>query len=194
MRSHQMALRSCLAILSGSLIFPLAVLAQSSPAAAGGRRKEDVLLLLKRQLQAQRRQIESLTRELAAQQQLLNRLTMDEGKVPDHGRADTSVAQKSLGRLNRPTASSPVPDRASQAAQSAAAEASRANGGLNGEMVIPQAEESKGSPAARKIGSATLTPFGFVDATAFFRTRNLGSGIGSSFGSLPFSNTVQGHM
>ncbi|MDE3181148.1 MAG: hypothetical protein KGM47_16010 [Acidobacteriota bacterium] len=79
------------------------------------------------------------------------------------------------------------------AAQSAV-EASRANGELNGEMAIPQAEESEGSPAALIIGSATLTPFGFVDATAFFRTRNLGSGIGSSFGSLPFSNTVQGHM
>ncbi len=45
-----------------------------------------------------------------------------------------------------------------------------------------------------KIGNATLTPVGFVDATAFFRSRNLGSGIGASFGSLPFSNTVPGHM
>jgi hypothetical protein len=44
------------------------------------------------------------------------------------------------------------------------------------------------------IGSATLTPVGFVDATEFFRSTNLGSGIGSAFGSLPFSNTVQGRL
>ncbi|MDE3181147.1 MAG: hypothetical protein KGM47_16005, partial [Acidobacteriota bacterium] len=69
-------------------------------------KEEDVLLLLKQQLKAQQLQIESLTRKLAAQQQLLNRLRMDEGKVPDHGRADMSVTQKSLGRSNRPTASS----------------------------------------------------------------------------------------
>ncbi|MGH7866748.1 MAG: hypothetical protein ACREP9_03710, partial [Candidatus Dormibacteraceae bacterium] len=41
---------------------------------------------------------------------------------------------------------------------------------------------------------AEFTPVGFMDATAFFRSTNLGSGIGTSFGSLPFSNTPQGRL
>jgi hypothetical protein len=35
---------------------------------------------------------------------------------------------------------------------------------------------------------------GFLDATAFFRTTNLGSGIGTSFGGLPYSNSVAGRL
>ncbi len=33
-----------------------------------------------------------------------------------------------------------------------------------------------------------------MDATAFFRTTNHGSGIGTSFGTIPFSNTPQGQL
>jgi hypothetical protein len=35
---------------------------------------------------------------------------------------------------------------------------------------------------------------GFIDATAIRRTSNTGSGLGTSFGTIPFANTVQGHM
>jgi hypothetical protein len=56
---------------------------------------------------------------------------------------------------------------------------------------IPNAPEV---PISLKIGSAVLTPVGFVDATEFFRSENLGSGIGGSFGSIPFSNTVAGQL
>ncbi len=58
----------------------------------------------------------------------------------------------------------------------------------------PAIPYSPTTPIPLKIGSATLTPVGFVDATEFFRTENLGSGIGSSFGSIPYSNTVQARL
>ena len=43
-----------------------------------------------------------------------------------------------------------------------------------------------------KIGSTTFTPLGFVDATFFARSTNLGSGIGTSFTGVPYNNSVAG--
>ena len=44
------------------------------------------------------------------------------------------------------------------------------------------------------VGDADLLFGGFIDATAIRRTVNTGSGLGTSFGTIPFGNTVQGHM
>jgi hypothetical protein len=54
--------------------------------------------------------------------------------------------------------------------------------------------ESK-SPLSFKIGSADFTPGGFLDFTTFFRGTNVGSGIATAFGSIPFSNQLpQGRL
>jgi hypothetical protein len=51
------------------------------------------------------------------------------------------------------------------------------------------------SPLSFKIGAAQFTPGGFLDAAAFYRTKNLGSGLATSFGTVPFNNVVpQGHL
>jgi hypothetical protein len=52
----------------------------------------------------------------------------------------------------------------------------------------------KKSPLSFKIGNADFTPGGFVDITAVNRTTNVGSGIGTSFGSIPFSNSAAGQL
>jgi hypothetical protein len=41
-----------------------------------------------------------------------------------------------------------------------------------------------------KIGSAEFTPGGFLDLTAFYRSTNVGSGIATAFGSIPFNNQL----
>jgi hypothetical protein len=59
-------------------------------------------------------------------------------------------------------------------------------------------EAEKPSPLYFKIGAAEFYPLGFMDATNIFRTTNLtaqgGGTIGTSFGSIPFNNTVLGHL
>lgn len=45
-----------------------------------------------------------------------------------------------------------------------------------------------------RIGNATFTPSGWVDFTAYMRTTDVGSGLGTNFQSIPFSNTVQGGL
>jgi hypothetical protein len=50
------------------------------------------------------------------------------------------------------------------------------------------------SPLAIQSGDTVVAFGGFVDATAIRRDANTGSGVGTSFGTIPFDNTVQGHM
>ncbi len=48
------------------------------------------------------------------------------------------------------------------------------------------------SPLSWKIGDTEWTPGGFADFTNVFRSNNIGSGIGTSFGGVPFKNTAAG--
>jgi hypothetical protein len=48
----------------------------------------------------------------------------------------------------------------------------------------------KKSPLSFKIGNADFTPGGFVDITSVNRTTDVGSGIGTSFGGIPFNNSL----
>ncbi|HXB53481.1 MAG TPA: hypothetical protein VN461_01795 [Vicinamibacteria bacterium] len=50
------------------------------------------------------------------------------------------------------------------------------------------ADEDKVSPLSFKIGSTEFAPFGFVDLTGVYRSTNVGSGIGTSFGGIPFAS------
>lgn len=46
------------------------------------------------------------------------------------------------------------------------------------------------SPLQFHIGSASITPVGFMDFTGVFRTHAAGGSIGTSFGSIPYGNSV----
>jgi hypothetical protein len=46
------------------------------------------------------------------------------------------------------------------------------------------------SPLFFKIGDAKFTPGGFMDATAVIRTTGTGNGIGTSFGGIPYNNSL----
>jgi hypothetical protein len=50
------------------------------------------------------------------------------------------------------------------------------------------------SPLTIHIGDSDFTIGGFMDATAIVRSTNHGSGIGTSFGTIPFDNTPQGSL
>src|ERR1700676_515718 len=51
-------------------------------------------------------------------------------------------------------------------------------------------ETAAASPLSFNIGNAKFTPGGFMDLTNFFRTKDMGSGIGSSFNSIPYNNAL----
>ncbi len=83
-----------------------------------------------------------------------------------------------LDRLDTPASSAPV----------AAVEAT---------VAPPRAPEHEGesaSPLGVKIGRTTFTPGGFLDMTMMYRSTNVGSGTPTSFGTIPFDNTVAGNL
>jgi hypothetical protein len=59
-------------------------------------------------------------------------------------------------------------------------------------MMTPQKGDE--SPLFFKIGGAEFYPLGFMDLTNFFRTSTTGTGISTSFNSVPFANTVAGRL
>src|SRR5581483_7860856 len=57
-----------------------------------------------------------------------------------------------------------------------------------------QQEAAPHSPLSISIGDTTFSPLGFVDATFYERSSNVGSGIGTNFGGIPYNNTATGHL
>src|SRR5262249_15814380 len=55
-------------------------------------------------------------------------------------------------------------------------------------------EKPKESPLSFRIGGADFTPGGFVDFENVFRSTNTGNVSATNFATIPFSNTVQGHL
>lgn len=81
--------------------------------------------------------------------------------------------------------------RVAQVARPAPVEAAAA---LPPQAAADQPEAPKESPLSFRIGAMQFTPGGFADLAAVFRSTNLGSGLSTSFGAFPFSNTVQGQL
>lgn|ERR1035438_8444476 len=50
------------------------------------------------------------------------------------------------------------------------------------------------SPLQFQLGEATFTPVGFMDFTSVFRSAASGSGIGTSFGSIPYNSTATARL
>ncbi len=73
------------------------------------------------------------------------------------------------------------------------------SGTTSGPAASPAASEparsnQEPSPLSFHIGSASITPVGFMDFTTVNRNTTLGSGIGSNFGAIPYNNTSQGKL
>lgn len=70
------------------------------------------------------------------------------------------------------------------------------SGGSSPSAAPQQASPQGGpSPLSFKIGAAQFTPGGFLDAALFYRTKNLGSGLATSFGTVPFNSALpQGRL
>src|SRR6185312_7880031 len=60
--------------------------------------------------------------------------------------------------------------------------------------VVQETEKPKESPLSFRIGGTEFTPGGFVDFENIFRSTNTGNTTATTFGGIPFSNTVAGHL
>ena len=59
---------------------------------------------------------------------------------------------------------------------------------------VATGDAERPAPLSVRLGSAEFTPGGFLDFAGIFRSTNVGSGSGTSFGSIPFNNSSQGML
>jgi hypothetical protein len=133
---------------------------------------------LRSMLQEQSAEIEQLTRALKEQQTRTQALE-DEFKARrarESAGGDTSIGAVRGGS----EASSPMaPEPAELANRRGIGQAEQPIG-----IVAPE------HPLSIKIGGANFTPGGFLDLTAISRSADVGSGLGTNFTILPYSNTL----
>ena len=108
--------------------------------------------------------IELLKAKLAEQQKQLEVL-----------RQSVDAQQKLIDRLTAPAAT-PAEQAAPPAAQAP----------------VPVQAATSAAPLQIQLGNVTIQPIGFMDATAVWRNEAPGSGVASSFGSIPYSSAVPG--
>jgi hypothetical protein len=58
----------------------------------------------------------------------------------------------------------------------------------------PQKDADEVSPLQLRVGSAYITPVGFMDFTSVWRNHDGGSGIGTNFAGIPYGNTFNNHL
>jgi hypothetical protein len=136
---------------------------------------------LKRQLNQQQAQIAEQQKQIEKLQQILGKQSSAVGAADASAvlreKPVTGVSTGKLGDVASevpmlPTITTPKLDAATQ----------------------EKAETQEPSPLSFRIGTAYITPVGFMDLTGIFRSTAPGSGIGTNFGSIPFKNTTQGHL
>jgi len=135
---------------------------------------------LKAQLAAQQDQIDQLRRVLDEQKKVLDQATQPKAEEQKASDQASQAKPPSLGQVASATAIIPAGDVAPVL-----------HPGLSAALSLqPQGEPA--SPLQLHIGTATITPIGFMDMTAVFRSADGGSGIGTNFGSIPYNNASTG--
>ena len=130
---------------------------------------------MKADLVRQQRQIQELQRTLDEQRKLIEQLLYSSVSNQTGEEAGTSIV-KPLTASNTKPATGPettpgVPLRKAQ-----------------------DSAQDKEAPLQFRIGKIYISPVGFIDFTTIVRDRNVGSGLGTNFGGIPFSNTTNGHL
>lgn len=137
------------------------------------REQAALLRAQQHQLERQQAQIEELRRQVAPQRRAETTITDQE-----HGAAyDAALLRTASMDFTRPV-------HESSAAPAVTAATVQSGKGT----------ETGDSPLSIHFGKARLTPGGWVDFTSYYRSADVGSGLGTSFATIPYSNTVLGGL
>lgn len=170
-------------VVAQSAINPVASAAAEVPADdlhATLAAMKEILARQMQELDAQRRLLETQQQQIA---ELRGRLDRTSGSLNSVRMLEVSAALdaahlrsgvESLTAQGPGSAEHPVPAAVSQVSAAASA--------------------AGDTPHSIRFGQSSLTPGGWVDFTAFYRSTNVGSGLGTAFASIPFNNTAQGGL
>jgi len=168
--------------------------AAGSTAAASPAQPKDAakieLAAIESELQDLRSLVQSQMQELEAQRAALRaqQLKMDALEETLRGKAElpAATAPAEVSAVVAPTVNTTIARPANPANPAAAPSA--------GPVGNPQDAQSAESPLQLRIGSAYLTPVGFMDFTSVWRSHVGGSGIGTNFAGIPYGNVFQNNL
>ena len=147
---------------------------RNSPAA-------DELKILKERIAQQSEQLKKLQQAVEEQRKLLDQIVEAAESATARIRREDEAVIATTTASAAPLTLQPAVDRTSRGG------IVLGRGGQNLQARNP-------SPLGITIGNTTFTPLGFVDFTWFGRSTNVGSGIGTNFGGIPFNNNVSSHI
>jgi hypothetical protein len=139
---------------------------------------ESELQDLRSLVQAQMQELESQRAALKAQQLKMESLEEKLHVTPSEP-VSTPIAAPAAISAGFPASTVAITPGTSSTAASAAS---------------PQEKPEEVSPLQLRIGSAYITPVGFLDFTSVFRSHTGGSGIGTNFASIPIGNVFQNNL
>jgi hypothetical protein len=190
-------------LLAASLTFSTGAWAQTSNpensnVTPASRSTDDEVKGLKDQLALQQKQIDQLQKALEEQKQLLLQAIQVKQATPASQTASVSqegaVGRKGLQSttLGQVASLTPVVPAAPKTAATSSALPSL--GAAPGRPPQEGTEAKKPSPLSVGIGDFEFTPGGFMDFTTVYRSTAVGSGIGTSFGGIPYSGSLAGSL
>ncbi len=146
------------------------------------------LAQLQQTVQAESKQIEAQQKQIEALEQRVGLQTPAPSAVDSSGATTTSAAVETPVATPSPEArpATTQPAIATLASPGAAIAAPASNG--------QGAGTEPASPLQFRIGSAYVTPVGFMDLTGEWRSRDVGSGIGTNFGGIPYGDAIPANI
>lgn len=138
-------------------------------------------------------EIEELRDQLQAQSELIRQQQQRVQALEDQLKA-SSAGREVLSSSPAAAPSSAAVSAAPAAASTAAASATVAAASPAAPPASPQANAPQESPLQIRVGSAYITPVGFMDFTGVWRNHTGGSGIGTNFGGIPYGSVFQNNL
>lgn len=138
-------------------------------------------------IRAQAEQLEAQRKQIQVQQQEIDQLRGVVASTPANQELAAASDAASLSYGTRALSGEPA-SGSQPVAEPAAA------GGVESAQVQSHAVEASDSPLSIRIANGALTPGGWVDFTSYYRSTDVGSGLGTSFASIPYNNTVAGGL
>ncbi len=181
-----------LAVFTGLIATPAWTQSASAPAPVAGSELRDEVNELKGMLRTQAALLDEQRSRLERQQAELDELRSKLGFAPLAQPSAASAPDASQLASAVASLRTPGSDPASAAAPRLANAVLVRN--ISGPSTEQQKTSTADSPLSIHFGKASLTPGGWVDFTAIYRSRDVGSGLGTAFASIPYSDTVQGGL
>jgi hypothetical protein len=124
-----------------------------------------------------------------AQIQQLRDLIQAQARELEAQRAALREQQERTEALERQLHATPMREEVTPVAASVASSVVPMVNSIDASQGYSGSQPEQKSPLSFRIGTADFYPGGFLDFTTVFRSTNVGSGLGTSFGSIPFNNT-----